>query len=226
VTGRRDLVGLAALACLAAAGALEGLLLAHGPVLNDYSAVRLGPRGIFVDLAWLCVLGLGALGAIAGLASWLRTLFLTALAVPITWSLARASQHPWWLLKSSQAWQLQSPSPATLAGHALAVTLVCSSALLDALGRHRDAMHAQGLPPEAVRRDTGRLALRGLATLAPCLALAFLLPGLLDGLAGGLRGTLQGPAAFTALLASTAMLLVGLAMLASPGRTRRNPRIG
>ncbi|MEA3204009.1 MAG: hypothetical protein QOI63_1689 [Thermoplasmata archaeon] len=221
MTGRRDLVGVAALACLASAGALEGLLLAHGPVLSDYTAVRLGPHGIFLDIAWLCVLGLGALGAIAGLASWTRTLFLTLLAVPVSWSLARASQHPWWLLKSSQAWHVQAPSPATLAGHALAVTLVCAAALLDALGRHRDAMQAQGLPADAVRRGTWRLGLRGLATLAFCLLLAFLLPGVLDGLAGGLRGALKGPAAFAALLASTAVLLLGLALLAGPGRQRR-----
>jgi hypothetical protein len=218
---RRDLVGLAALACLAAAGALEGLLLASGPVLKDYTAVRLGPQGVFVDITWLCVITLGAFGAIAGLASWMRTFFLTVLAVPIAWSLGRASLHPWWVLKASQQWNAQAPSPAALAGHAVAVALVCASCLLDALGRHRDAMQAQGMPPQDVRRDTWRLGLRGLGVAGLCLLLAFLLPGILDPLATSLRGAVKGPAAFAALLASTALLLLGLALLASPGRKPR-----
>jgi hypothetical protein len=217
---------LAAPACLAAAGAIEGLLLASGPVLHDYSAVRLGPRGIFVSLPWLCVLGLGALGAIAGLARWLRTLFLTLLAVPVSWSLARSSQHPWWLLHATSPWRVQAPSAAALAGHALAVALVCAAALLDALGRSRAAMAAQGMAPEEVRRDTGRLGLRGLGIAGLCLLLAFLLPGILDPLAATLRGAIKGPAAFALLLASSALLLLGLALLASPGRGRRKARSG
>ncbi|MCA1810487.1 MAG: hypothetical protein LC623_00560 [Halobacteriales archaeon] len=224
MTSRRDLVGLAALACLAAAGALEGLLLARGPVISGYTAVRLGPQGIFVDITWLCVLVLGAMGALAGLASWLRTLFLTLAAATMTWSLARASLHPWWLLKASQQWHTQPPSPATIAGHALALALVCASVLLEALGRHRDAMEAQGMAPEAVQRDTWRLGLRGLGTVGACLVLAFLLPAVLDPLASSLSGAVKGPAAFAALLVSMAVLLVGFALLASPGRTKRQPR--
>jgi hypothetical protein len=85
-------------------------------------------------------------------------------------------------------------------------------------------MAAQGMPAADVRRDTWRLGLRALGTTGLCLVLAFLLPGILDPLSASLRGALKGPAAFTALLASTALLLLGLAMLASPGRARRRPR--
>ncbi|HUR60787.1 MAG TPA: hypothetical protein VM286_00275 [Candidatus Thermoplasmatota archaeon] len=221
---QRDLLGLAAAACLAAAGAIEGLLLATGPVLRDYSAVRLGPHGIFVSLPWLCVLGFAALGAIAGLASWLRTLFLTLLCFPITWSLARASQHPWWLVKSSMRWSTQPIGAAVLAGHAMAIALVCASVLIDALVRSRAADARQGVEPGEVHRTSVRLAGRGVGLVAACFLLAFLLPGVLEPMAAGLRGAVQGTNAFAVLLASIVLLLLGLALLSSPGRSRRRPQ--
>jgi hypothetical protein len=221
VRRQRDLLGLAAAACFAGAGAVEGLLLATGPVLKDYSAVRLGPHGIFVSIPWLCVLGFAALGALAGLASWLRTMFLTLLCVPITWSLARSSQHPWWLFKSSMHWYTQAPTAAVLFGHAMAVALVCASALIDALVRARAAAARQGVDPDEVHRTSVRLSGRGVGLVAACFLLAVLLPGILEPMAGSLRGAVQGSAAFAVLLASVVLLLLGLALLASPGRGRR-----
>jgi hypothetical protein len=220
LTLRRDLLRLAGLACLTAAGAIEGLLLSQAPVLRDYSAVRLGPQGIFVSLPWLCVLGLAALGALGGMARWLRTLFLTLLAVPISWSLARSSQHPWWLLHASSPWHTESPTVGTLAGHALAIGLVCASAWVQALGRYRDAAHAQGMPVAQLASDTKRLGLRGTGLLAASVLAALLLPATLDPMASTLRGAVQGPAAFAVLLASAAALLVGLGLLAAPGTGR------
>lgn len=221
---QRDVLGLAAAACLAAAGAVEGLLLATSPVIRDYTAIRLGPHGIFVSLPWLCVLGFAALGAIAGLASWIRTTFLTLLCVPITWSLARSSQHPWWLFKASMHWSTQPPTAAVLVGHAVAVALVCASALIDALVRARAADARQGVAPDEAHRTSLRLAARGLGLVFACFLLAFLLPGILEPMAASLRGAVQGSTAFLLLLGSGVLLLLGLALLAAPGRTRRRPQ--
>ncbi len=212
------------LVLLATAGAVEGVLLAHGPLLDQYAAVRLGPRGVFVDITLLSALLLGALGALAALSARVQAVFLTLLAGTITWSLANASLHPWWVLDEDHEWIPEAASFALLAVHVAVLLAVASAVLLAALDRYREAARAQGVPPAQLRLEVRRLATAGFTMLALASVPALVLPQALQAFAGGVHGVLDGATAFAVLLAAILLLLVGLGLLLSQATARQKER--
>lgn len=210
------------LALLVAAGALEGVLLANGPFLNEYAAVRLGPRGAFVNITLLAALSLAAFGALAATARWARMAFLAVLAAAVTWSLARSSLHPWWLFSSEQTVVHSPPSGATVAAHVLALALACAATLLDALAAHRRAARLEGMPEPEARLQRRRLAAAGFILLAVAAVLTLVLPAALDSLSGTLQGAVSGSATLVLLGGSALLLALGLGLLVVRPPTERD----
>lgn len=206
---------------LAVAGAIEGLLLAESPVVERYAALRLGPDGLLIDIPLLCVLGLAALGALAALAPWLQAVFVSCLVTIATWSLAESSQHPFWIFSNVGIWRPRPPSVGVVAGHVVAIAFVCGAALAEALQAYRKAAREQAFAASDLASDTRRLATAGLFLLVVTAFIALPLVALLDGLADSITGTLRGRIAFTVLVTSGMLLLVGLGLLAKP--TTRPP---
>ncbi|MEK6984791.1 MAG: hypothetical protein AABX89_00185 [Candidatus Thermoplasmatota archaeon] len=201
------------LVLLVAAGALEGLLLANGPFLNEYAAVRLGPRGAFVNIVLLSALSLAAFGALAATMRWARMAFLAVLAAAVTWSLARSSLHPWWLFSSEQIVVHSPPNGATIAAHVFALALACAATLLDALAAHRLAARREGMPEREMRAQSRRLAAAGFSLLVVASVLTLVLPAALDSLAGTLQGAVSGSATLVLLGGSALTLALGLGLL-------------
>lgn len=209
---------------LALAGAIEGLLVSNGPLLERYAALRLGERGLLLDLDLLFALGLAAVGAAAALAPWSHNLFLGLLAVAATWSLSESSTHPFWLVgKRAAAWRPHDPSGAILAAHVLALVLVAGATLLQALHDYRRTAFTQAIPAPQVRRDTRRLAFAAATLLAATTAIAVALLAALDDVAQRFAGLIAGRTAFAVLLGSGLLLLVGIALMASQTKRRHVP---
>lgn len=217
---KRDAVAnlWARVALLAAAGVLEGVLLANGPILQEYSAVRLGPRGIFVDIILLCALALGALGAVAAFTPWTKATFLAVVVASASWSLAGPSLHPWWILDAGFTWETKPLAAADAVGHGAALALVGAAVILQSLQRYRAKAEEQGIAPADIRRDTRRMGSAAFTALGVLAVVALPLPILLDGLASKLQGAIRGPASFTLLLLSAVLLLAGFGVLARQGK--------
>lgn len=201
---------------LALAGAIEGLLLAESPVIERYAALRIGTEGLLIDINLLCVVALALAGALAALAPWVQAIFVSGLVAIATWSLAEASQHPFWIFSNSGVWRPRDPPAGVLAGHVIAIALVCSAALAEALQAYRAAARQQSFAVADLARDTRRLAFAGGLLLAVAAFVALPLVALLDGLAEAITGTLRGRVALTVLMTSGILLLVGLGLLARP----------
>lgn len=207
----------------ALAGAIEGLLLAEGPVIERYAALRLGEDGLLIDITLLCVVSLAILGALASLAPWLQAVFLSALVSIATWSLAESSQHPFWIFSNEGLWRPRAPPAGVVAGHVTAIGFVCAAVLAQSLQAYRRAARKQGFAAADLARDTRRLATSGLALLVVTAFVALPLVALLDGLADTITGTLRGRVAFSVLLASALLLLLGLGLLAKPSKQDPTP---
>ena len=205
---------------LAGAGALEGLMLARGPILDEYSAVRLGPRGVFVDITLLCVAVLAAAGLLAATARWIEWIFLAALASVMAWTLAPASLHPFWILDPEVVWEASAPDGVAILAHVVALALVATSATLQALASYRDAARLQDFGAREQDRDVRRLAINGFVLLGLVAVLCLGLPALFAGIGNQVRGAVKGPAAFAVLIGSGALLMAGMALLASDARRR------
>lgn len=203
---------------LGVAGLVEGLLLADSPVLERYSALRLGPEGILVDLSLLCAAVLGALGCAAAFAAWSQAVFLGFVVATASWSLAESSLHPFWIFSNKGVWRPHPPSAGVVAAHVVAISFVCAAALLEAMQRYRRAAREQAFAPADLDRDTKRLALGGAGLLGATAAVTVPVIALLDGAADELVGAVRGRTAFTVLMASALLLLVGLGLLAAQGR--------
>lgn len=212
----------ARMAMLAVAGALEGLLVANGPLLEKYVALRLGSRGLLIDLDLLFAIGVAAVGVAAALAPWAHAVFLGVVGAAASWSLSESSLHPFWLLSKKTRWVPHEPSGALLAAHLFVLTLVCGAVLLQGLQAYRNAAFAQRVEPRRLRDDTRRLAVAGALLLAGTLAVAVPLILLLDDLASQVAGAITGRTAFAVLVGSAVLLLVGVALLAAPGKTQRS----
>lgn len=209
------------MALLAVAGALEGLLVANGPLLEKYVALRLGSRGLLIDLDLLFALVLAAVGVAAALAPWVHTLFLGLVGAAASWSLSESSLHPFWLLSKKTRWVPHEPSGALLAAHLFVLALVCAAALVQGLQAYRNAAFAQRVEPHRLRDDTRRLAVAGTLLLAGTLAVAVPVILLLDDLASQVAGAITGRTAFAVLVGSAVLLLVGVALLAVPEKRPR-----
>lgn len=211
--GRAALLGLA--------GAIEGLLLASSPVLERYAAVRMGPDGILIDVDLLCALVLGVVGALSALATWGQVTFLGFVITTAAWSLAESSQHPFWIFSSKGVWRPHDPSTGTVVAHVIAIACVCLAALGQALQDYRAAARAQGFSARSLARDTQRLAFAGLMLLAVTAAITLPLVAGLHGASDDLAGAVKGKTAFTLLMGSALLLLVGLGLLAAQGRDKK-----
>lgn len=207
-------------AILAFAGALEGLMLANSPVLEKYAALRLGPDGVLVAVPLLCAGVLAAVGAAAAFAPWVQATFLGLLVASMSWSLAESSQHPFWIFSSKGVWRVHAPETGTVLAHGLAIACVGLAALGEALQSYRAAARAERMPPGALARDTQRLATSGLALLGVTVAATLPLVLLLHRLADDLAGSVKGRTAFTLLVGSAVLLLVGLGLVAAQGRAK------
>ena len=209
------------MAMLAVAGALEGLLVANGPLLEKYVALRLGSRGLLIDLDLLFALVLAAAAVAAALAPWTHALFLGLGGAAASWSLSESSVHPFWLLSKKTRWVPHDPSGAVLAAHLFVLALVCAASLVQGLQAYRKAAFTQRIEPDRLRDDTRRLIVSGVLLLAATLAVAVPLLLLLDDLAGQATGAITGRTAFAVLVGSALLLLVGVALLAAPGKAPR-----
>lgn len=207
---------------LALAGAIEGLLVSNGPLLDRYAALRLGERGLLLDLDLLFALGLAAAGAAAALAPWSQNVFLGLLAVTATWSLAESSTHPFWLAgKRAAAWRPHDPSGAVLAAHVFALVLVAAATLVQALQDDRRTAVTQAVAVPQMRRQTRALAFAAATLLAATTAVAAGLLALLDDVAQRFAGVITGRTAFAVLLGSALLLLTGIALMASQSQRRQ-----
>ncbi len=215
LAGRAGLLGLA--------GAIEGLLLANSPVLERYAGVRLGPDGVLVDVTLLCAGVLAALGVLAAFAPWIQATFLALVVTSASWSLAESSLHPFWIFSSKGVWRPHAPGTATIVAHGLAIACVCLAALAEALQQYRAAARAERMPGRALAHDSRRLAVAGLAVLGATAAATLPLVALLDGVADNLAGAVKGRTAFTLLVGSAILLLVGLGLMAAQGRKDAQP---
>lgn len=207
-------------ALLALAGAIEGLMLANSPVLEKYAAVRLGPEGIVVGVGVLCAGSLALLGALAAFAPWAQAVFLGLAVSTMSWSLAESSQHPFWILSNKGIWRHHAPHAGTIVAHGLAIGCVALAALAEALQAYRAAARVQQVPPREVAEHTRRLAVAGLAVLGVAAVATLPLVAVLDGWGKDLAGSLHGRTAFTVLVGSAVLLLVGLGLLAAQGRSK------
>jgi hypothetical protein len=212
----------ARLALLVVAGAVEGILLASGPLLDQYAAVRLGPRGVFVDITLLCAAGMAALGAVAAFWPRLQGLFFLGLTVTVSWSLGHGSLHPWWVLDEETAWEAQPAGPALVAVHAACLALVCAALVLRALDGHRAA--SQGRPAAVVDREVARMRGRALLAVGLLAVAAVAAPLLLAALADAVKGSLPGWSGYGVLLGSMVLLTLGLGLLLAPERVRRKAK--
>lgn len=203
------------MALLALAGLLEGLLVANGPILERYAALRLGSRGLLIDLDLLFALGFAVAGSAAALAPWSHTFFTVLVTGAATWSLSESSLHPYWLVSKKTLWRPHDPSTGLLLAHVLVIALVCAAILLHALEVHRRAALAQGMAPELVPRQSRRLLQAGSVVLAATVAVAGGLAFVLDDVLQGAVGVITGPTAFAVLLGSAILLLGGVALLAT-----------
>lgn len=208
---------VARIAVLAVAGLIEGLLLANSPVLERYAAVRLGPEGILIDVTLLCAVVLAAAGAAAALAPWAQAVFIGFVITTATWSLAESSQHPFWLFSSKGIWRPHPPSAGLVAAHVVAIALVSSAALVEAMQKYRAAARAQSFTAANLARDTQRLAVAGAGLLGATALVVVPLIALLDRQADRLIGAVRGPVAFTVLIGSAVLLLLGFGLLAAQG---------
>ena len=211
---------------LGMAGVLEGLLLANGPVLKKYAALRLGPEGILLDVDLLCAIVLGLLGALGALRPWMQSIFLGLAAGAMTWSLAESSLHPFWIVSKKGIWRPHDPAGPVMLGHVIALFLIGSAALLDALARHRRVLREQRVAPADIAQHSGRLAMLGFAVLGVAAVATIPLTVGLGRLADALRGAVEGATAFAVLMGSALLLLLGLGLLASQGKSRQPSATG
>lgn len=210
-------------ALLGVAGLIEGLLLAQSPVLERYAAVRLGPDGVLVDVDLLCAAVLGVAGALSAFATWAQVVFLGLVVSTASWSLAESSQHPFWIFTNKGVWRPHDPSTGTVVAHVLAIACVCMAALAQALQDYRSAARAQGFSARALARDSQRLLVAGVTLLGVTAAVMLPVVALLHGASDDLAGAVKGKTAFTLLVGSALLLLVGLGLLATQGRARAQP---
>lgn len=206
------------MALLALAGLLEGLLVANGPILQRYAALRLGAGGLLLDLDLVFALAFAAAGAAAALAPWSHASFAVLVTGAATWSLSESSLHPYWLVSRKTQWRPHDPATGLLLAHILVIALVCTAILLQALEVHRRAALAQGMAPDLVPRQSRRLLQAGALVLAATVAIAGALAFVLDDLLQGAVGAITGPTAFAVLLGSAILLLGGVALLAMPDK--------
>ena len=207
-------------ALLALAGAIEGLMLANSPVLERYAAIRLGPDGVLIGVSVLCAGGLALAGALAALAPWIHATFLGLLVSTTSWSLAKSSQHPFWIFTSKGVWRQTAPEVGTIVAHGVAIACVCAAVLLEALQAYRAAAREQKVPAPSLARDTQRLLTAGLVVLGVAVVVTLPLVAVLDRAGDDLVGSMQGRTAFTVLVGSTALLLVGLGLMAAQGKPK------
>lgn len=209
------------MALLALAGAIEGLLLSNGPLLERFAALRVGTRGLLIDLDLLFAFGFALAGAAAALAPWTQNVFLALLATAAAWSLSESSTHPFWLLGKSKPWHPTGPSARLLAAHLLAIALVCGAAIVEAWQTQRRQSQAQRLDPGPARSQARGLALAGGLLLALVVVTGAILLAILDAVSQRLQGALAGPTAFFVLVGSACLLAIGLAVLGFPGKGRK-----
>ena len=207
-------------ALLALAGAIEGLMLANSPVLERYAALRLGPDGVLIGVSVLCAGSLALVGALAAFAPWIQATFLGLGVTTMSWSLAKSSQHPFWIFTSKGVWRQSAPELGTVVAHGVAIALVCAAVLLEALQAYRAAAREQKVPARELAQHTQRLLAAGVAVLGVAVVATLPLVAVLDRAGDGLVGSMQGRTAFTLIIASTALLLVGLGLMATQGRSK------
>ena len=208
---------------LALAGALEGLLLSSSPVIEGLAAVRLGPDGILIDITFLCVAVLATAGVLAALVPWMQAIFLALIVASTSWSLAESGQHPFWIFSNKGVWQPQPPSMGVLASHIVALGLICSATIVQALHAYRQAAREQAMEAHQIKRDSNHLVAAGALMLAITTFVVLPLIIVLNGAVDSLAKALQGRATLLVLLGSILLLLTGFGLLASPAATVRNP---